>query len=99
MVFKKTCLKSVPTVTEVFSSWKGKKKKKTLAKTKRIGRITSYLLVFLGTMVCPTDTKKEAVFCMTLRLADTIWDLILISLFVKIRWTKPFLCLQLQNVI
>lgn len=46
----------------------------------------------------PTGTKKEAVFCMTLRLADTIWDLILISLFIEINWTKQFFCLKLQNV-
>lgn len=96
MVFRKPCLKSVPTVTEVFSSWKGEK---NISQDQKNWENYILSLVFLGTMVCPTDTKKEAVFCKTLRLADTIWDLILISLFVKIRWTKLFLCLQLQNVI
>ena len=49
-------------------------------------------------MTHPSDTHKEAVLCMVLRLLDIIYDLILISLFAEIVWTK-YLCLVLQNAI
>jgi hypothetical protein len=38
----------------------------------------------------PSDTQKEAAFCMILWLVDIIWELILISLFAEISWTKHF---------
>lgn len=39
-------------------------------------------------MIHPSDTQKKAVFCMALRLADIICELILISLFAEIDWTE-----------
>ena len=51
----------------------------------------------MWTVIHPSDTQKEAVFCMALRLVDIVCELISISLFVETDWTKRDLCLMLQN--
>lgn len=44
-----------------------------------------------------SGAQKEAIFCMGLSLVDAICELISVSLFAEINWTKHLSALMLQN--